>query len=84
MYHNHSDKWDDKEKKMDESDMKPEEGPKVEVQVNTGEHQQELPLSGLFCCFCHDYAIHIYDGMSLCHDCFTKEMTDLIKQRRNK
>jgi hypothetical protein len=89
MYHhnNPSDRWDKKERKMDEADMaiagdgEPE---KEKVNVVTEEKEDEPIFSGLFCCFCHDYAVHIYDGMSLCHHCFNKEMAELIKNRNKK
>lgn len=78
-------KWDDHEKRMDESDINE---PKVEIQVNTEKNQQdeeELPtFSGIFCIYCQGHAIYIYEGMSICNECFNKETADLIKERRKK
>lgn len=73
---------------MDESDMKAgepdQEGPKVEVQVNTTAPDNDVPLSGLFCIHCHGFAVHIYEGNSLCHECYNEEISDLIKEKHKK
>ena len=89
MYHNPSKDWDKKEKKMDEADMATldDEPEKEKVNVVTEEEQEEeeAPVfSGLYCCFCGDFAIHIYEGNSICHDCFHKEVGDLIRNKNKK
>lgn len=88
IYHNPSKDWDNKERKMDEADIKAGEDPepeaKVEVNVHTEKPENELPLSGLFCIHCHGYAIYIYEGMSICHDCYNEEVSDLIKEKHKK
>lgn len=80
-----SNRWDRKESKMDEADMQADEPPKLEVQVHTNDGQvnNDVPLSGLFCVWCHDYAIHIYEGNSLCHECFNKEIAETLKKNKN-
>lgn len=82
MYHTPSKDWDKKERKMDESDMGEEpEKEKVEV-VTEEEEEQPVYSSPIFCVLCKDIAFQIYDGMSLCDECFTKEMAELIKNRK--
>ena len=89
MYHNPSKDWDKKEKKMDEADMalaNDDEPEKEKVNVVTEEEQktQDNTFSGLYCVYCHDFAIHIYEGNSICRDCFQKEVGDLIRNKNKK
>lgn len=80
----HSDKWDKYERKLDASDMKDDEPEKEKVEVVTEEKEDNMPFSGLYCVYCHDYAVHIYDGMSVCHQCYSKEVSELIKDKHKK
>lgn len=91
IYHhsNPSDRWDKKEAKMDEADMASVDGEpekeKINVVTESEEEEDKAPVfSGLFCVFCGDFAIHIYEGNSICHDCFHKEVGDLIRNKNKK
>lgn len=83
----HSDKWDKYERKLDASDIKAAEEDdeeKEEVKVVSEEKEDNMTFSGLYCVYCHDYAVHIYDGMSVCHQCYSKEVSELIKDKHKK
>lgn len=80
------DRWDEREKRLENDEPTADTySDKKKVDVVTEEEEDDEPLfSGLFCVFCKDIAIHIFDGMSLCHECFNKEMADVIRNRNKK
>ena len=83
---NFSDRWADRERRLENDeptrDTYGDGKQKVNVETEEEEEKDEPVFSGLFCVFCHGYAVHIYEGMSVCHECFTKEVGDLIKKNR--
>ena len=85
--HNPSPGWDDKERRMVDAELgegEEKEGAPEKEKVNVvTEEEEESPLwSGLFCCYCHDLATFIYQGNSICHTCYHKEIGELIKKNK--
>jgi hypothetical protein len=79
MYHNPSDGWDKKEKKMDESDIAED---KEKIDVVTEEHEQDIPFSGMFCTICRDHATFLFEGDSLCWNHYDEKLADILKQHK--
>ena len=76
-----SKKFDERERRMDES----EEPEKEKINVVTEEeeeHKDEHIWSGLLCVYCKNYSIFIYEGNSICGECYDKEVSQLIKNKR--
>lgn len=78
MYHNPSDNWDKKEKRMDEADVADD---KEKVDVVTEEHN-DVPPSGLFCTICRDVATFIHAGDSLCWKHYDDQLAEILKQHK--
>ena len=74
--------WDENLKRETEADIRNSGEPdKEKVEVVT-EEDDNIPVSGLFCVYCHGISTYIYEGMSLCNKCFAEETADLIKKNK--
>lgn len=76
-----SKEWDDNLKRETEADIRNGEPEKEKIEVVTEDEEPEL-WSGLYCVFCHDFATFIYKGDSICHTCYNKEVSNMIKENR--
>ena len=71
-----SKKWDKEENQMDEPE-------KEKIEVVTEEEEKDAPTwSGLYCVYCKDLSVFIYEGNSICATCYDKETAELIKNKR--
>lgn len=79
-------RFDDRERKLenDEPTESTYSDSKEKINVVTEEEEEEdAPIwSGLYCIFCHDLAVFIYKGDSICHECYNKEVSNLIRDNR--
>lgn len=83
-----SKKWDTKESKMDESDIKAgsDEPEKERVNVETEEEVPHQPptFSGLYCSVCRDIATFIFEGDSLCWKHYDDKMSEIMKDYKGR